>query len=175
MWAPQRVPHFSTLFKCRREGRHLVILKANASLCVSLQKRHKADNTVNKKKTTGIIYVCVLVNVHQLSLCSFPWVCLCLFVWVLFSFHGWVNSCCLSLTIVQTPDKSLVAMNTVWALLYRLTDGSVVLVSQCCGAKPGRRSSGNRYHRLHLCCFLTHHSWALSFSLPCSVLQFSLT
>ena len=102
---------------------------------------------------------CVLVNMHHLSV-IFPWVCLCLFVWVLFSFHGWVNSCCLSLTIVWTPDKSLVAMNTVWALLYRLTDGCVVLVSQCCETEPGRRSSGNRYryhHRSHLCCCVAHH------------------
>lgn len=119
------------------------------------------------------VCMCLLMCIN--CLCSFPWVCLRLFVWVLFSFHGWVNSCCLSLTIVQTPDKSLVAMNTVWALLYRLTDGSVVLVSQCCGTEPGRRSSGNRYHRLHLCCSLAHHSCALSFSLPRSVLQFSLT
>lgn len=67
---------------------------------VSLQKRHKADNTVNKKKTTGILST--LVNVHQLS--SFPGVCLCLFAWVLFSFHGWVNSCCLSVIIVQATQ-----------------------------------------------------------------------
>lgn len=90
------------------------------------------------------------------SLGAFPWLCSCLFVWVLFSFHGWVNSCCLSLSIVQTSDKSLVAMNTVWALLYRLTDGCVVLVSQCCGTELGRRSFGSRYVITDLVLYVTH-------------------
>lgn len=36
--------------------------KSDGPLFVSLQKRHKADNTVNKKKTTGI--VSELAKVH---------------------------------------------------------------------------------------------------------------
>lgn len=56
----------------------VVILKANVSSCVSLQKRHKADNTVNKKKTTGIKFV--PVNVRQLF-CTLFHECACVYLW----------------------------------------------------------------------------------------------
>lgn len=51
-----------------------------------------------------------------------------LFAWVLFSFHGWMNDCCLSAIIAlqgtqanahTKKDKSLEAMNTVWESLHK--------------------------------------------------------
>lgn len=89
-----------------------------------------------------------------------------LFAWVLFPFMaGWMAA--VYVNIVQATQwqtnrqKFLEAMNTVWDLIYRLTEGCVVLVSQCCGAELGRRSSGSRYHFhliLQLCCSLYRSS-----------------
>lgn len=120
---------------------------------VLVEKTQGRQHSQQEEDNRYRLHLCARLWIN--SLCAFPRVCLCLSLRVLFSFHGWVNSSCLSLTIMQTLDKSLAAMNTVWALLYRLTDGCVVLVSQCYGTELGRRSFGSRYHchhRAHLCC-----------------------
>lgn len=120
---------------------------------VLIEKTQGRQHSQQEEDNRYRLHLCARLWIN--SLCAFPRVRLCLSLRVLFSFHGWVNSSCLSLTIMQTLDKSLAAMNTVWALLYRLTDDCVVLVSQCYGAELGRRSFGSRYHchhRAHLCC-----------------------
>ena len=91
----------------------MVILKVDCSSSVSLQKRHKADNTVNKKKTTGIVRA--LVNLHQLSgqFSMSVLVSICLG----FVFLSWLNEWLLSDSHYSAdhsaPHKSLVPMNTV--------------------------------------------------------------
>lgn len=83
----------------RAAGKSRIWLSERPQLCpfvsLSWQKRHKADNTVNKKKTTGI--VCMSPALFHTRVYSWGF---------LFFFHGWVNSRCLSLstrTIVQPP------------------------------------------------------------------------
>lgn len=100
---------------------------------------------MNNKKTTG--NVCVSAPVSLDRFCALPpRARSCLFVWVLFSLSR-PGERLLSVThcVAGPQTKSLVPMNTVRVLLYRLTDGCVVPVSQCCAAEPGRRSYGNRY------------------------------
>lgn len=110
---------------------------------------------------------CVLVNVHRLSV-HFSMrvrVSVCMG----FVFLSWRSEWLLSVTHYSAghtaPDKSFVAMNTVWELFYGLTDDCVALVSQCCEMELGRRLSGNRYHYhriLLLWCSLITHFCAFS-------------
>ena len=45
------------------------------NVSVSLQKRHKADNTVNNKKTTGCVCVCVYLRAYPLACFVCPTTC----------------------------------------------------------------------------------------------------
>lgn len=89
-------------------GPHAAAFKAKASrvgrqpaplLSVSSQKRHKADNTVNKKKTTGIAGRRLGARRAFPLFPALASIC----VGVLFSFHGQVNSRRLSLSAQTTP------------------------------------------------------------------------
>lgn len=51
-------------------------------ICVFTEKTQSRQHGEQEEDNRYGLHVCVLVNVHHLS------VILCLFVWVLFSFHG---------------------------------------------------------------------------------------
>lgn len=132
------------LFEVGEREREKDVFKANASSSFTEKtqsRQHSQQEEYNR-------YLCACVRVHQLSTLFHECACIYLFGFCFPFMAEWKALACHSLRRRpgRAPDKSLAAMNTVWALLYRLTDGCVVLVSQCCGTEPGRQSSGNRYH-----------------------------